>query len=134
MPKPTTPLPDTQVKPDAKAESRTRRTFTADYKLSILQQAEACKRGELGELLRRENLYSNQLSQWRREFAEGGADGLSKSAPGPAPKLSPEQKRIAQLEKQIAKLEKQLEMKDQCIDLQKKVLAMVEQLEQGDTP
>ena len=134
MPKPTTPLPEAQVTPDPKSESRTRRTFTTDYKLSILNQADACKRGEVGELLRREKLYSNQLSQWRREFAEGGIEALTKSAPGPAPKLTPDQKRIVQLEKQIAKLEKQLEMKDQCLELQKKVLAMIEQVEQGGVP
>jgi hypothetical protein len=47
------------------------------------------------------------------------------------PKLSAEQKRTAHLQKQLAKLEKQLEIKDQCIDLQKKVLGMIERIEQG---
>lgn len=134
MPKPTTSLPETQVKPDPKSEGRTRRKFTTEYKLSILNQANMCKRGELGELLRREKLYSNQLSQWRRELAEGGVEALTKSAPGPTPKLTPDQKRIAQLEKQLAKLEKQLEMKDQCLELQKKVLAMIEHVEQDGVP
>lgn len=63
-------------------------------------------------------------------MAEGGLEALGKSVPGPAPKLSADQKRIAQLEKQIVRLEKDLHIKDQCIDLQKKVLAMIEQLEQ----
>lgn len=130
MPKPTTTLPESQVKPNPKAESRTRRTFTIEYKLSILSQADACKHGELGELLRREKLYSNQLSQWRREFAEGGVDALAKSTPGVAPKYSADQKRIIQLEKRIAKLEKELDIKDQCLELQKKVLAMIESVEQ----
>ena len=101
-------------------------------KLNIIRKADACQHGELGALLRKENLYSNQLSQWRRELTAGGADALAKSAPGPAPKLSAEQKRITHLEKHVAKLEKQLDVKDQCIDLQKKVLAMIEQIEQGD--
>jgi len=134
MPKPMTEFPETQVKPDPKSETRTRRVFTPEYKLTILRKADACKHGELGQLLRKEKLYSNQLSQWRRELAEGGVEALSKSAPGPAPKVSPEAKRILQLEKQVARLEKQLKVKDQCIDLQKKVLAMIEQLEQKDTP
>ena len=132
MPKPTTHLPETEVAPDPKSEKRTRRIFTREYKLSILQQAAACQHGELGALLRREKLYSNQLSQWRREFEAGGAGALAKSAPGPASKLTPEQKRIVALEKQIAKLKKTIEVKDNCIDLQKKVLAMVEQLERED--
>jgi transposase len=134
MPKPSTSMPDTEVKPDAKAENRTRRIFTTDYKLSILQQAAACQHGELGKLLRREKLYSNQLAQWWREFDEHGAKGLNKSAPGPAPKHTAEQKRIAQLEKQLAKLEKQLEIKEQCLELQKKFLKVMEQCEPGESP
>ena len=73
MPKPVTTIPEPQVKPDPQSESRSRRVFTTEYKLSIIRKADACKHGELGELLRKEKLYSNQLSQWRRELAEGGA-------------------------------------------------------------
>lgn len=37
-----------------------RRRFSAEYKLQILQQADACdESGQLGELLRREGLYSS---------------------------------------------------------------------------
>ena len=131
---PKTPLPEAQVKPDPQLESRSRRVFTTEYKLSVIRKADACKHGELGELLRQEKLYSNQLCQWRRELSEGGVEALSKSAPGPAPRHTAEQKRILQLEKQIAKLEKELAMKDQCIELQKKVLAMMDQFEQRSAP
>ena len=130
------PKPDTQssqeVTPDPQLEKRTRRIFTADYKLSILQQAAACQHGELGILLRREKLYSNQLAQWRREFSEQGVAGLGKSQPGPKAIKTPEQKRIEQLEKENARLRQQLEIKDSCIDLQKKVLALTEQAEHKD--
>ena len=133
MPKPET-LSSQEVKPDAKLEKRTRRIFTADYKLSILHQADACQHGELGTLLRRENLYSNQLSQWRRELAEQGVAGLAKSQPGPKASKTPEQKRIEQLEKENARLRQQLEVKDSCLDLQKKALALIEQAEREDWP
>ena len=83
MPKPPSTSPDTQVTPDPVLEKRTRRQFTAEYKLRILAQADACKHGKLGALLRQDKLYSNQLSEWRREFAQNGVKGLSKSAPGP---------------------------------------------------
>ncbi len=63
MPKPATELPNNQVKPDPTLEKRTRRKFTAEYKLRIITQADACQHGELGALLRRENLYSNQPGQ-----------------------------------------------------------------------
>ena len=128
MPKPDTAQPQ-EVRPDPKLEKRTRRTFTVDYKLSILQQAAACKHGELGALLRREKLYSNQLAQWRREFDSQGIKGLSKSQPGPAASKSPEQRRIEQLEKENARLKKQLLVKDSCLELQKKALALIEQAE-----
>lgn len=129
MPKNTTV--DPQVKPLPELEKRSRRIFTTEYKLSIIQQADACKHGELGALLRREKLYSNQLAQWRREFAAEGVKGLQKSQPGPAASKTPEQKRIEQLEKENARLRHQLDVKDSCIMLQKKAIALVETLDQG---
>ncbi|CBL44181.1 Hypothetical protein HDN1F_05980 [gamma proteobacterium HdN1] len=117
--------------PDPRLEKRTRRVFSAEYKLKILQQADACKHGELGALLRRESLYSNQVAQWRREFAEQGVAGLAKSAPGPSAKKTPEQKRIEQLEKENQRLRRQITVKDSCLLLQKKALALLDSLE-GD--
>ena len=69
MPKQPTPVPSSEVQPDLALEKRTRRVFPTEYKLKILAQADQCAHGELGPLLRREKLYSNQLQQWRREFA-----------------------------------------------------------------
>lgn len=129
MPKNTTI--DPQVKPKPELEKRSRRVFTTEYKLSIIQQADTCKHGELGALLRREKLYSNQLAQWRRDFAADGVKGLQKSQPGPAVSKTPEQKRIEQLEKEIVRLRHQLMVKDNCLMLQKKAMALVESLEDG---
>lgn len=126
MPKPSSTV-NTQVTPDPALERRTRRTFGTQYKLKIIQLADACQHGELGPLLRKEKLYSNQLSQWRREFAEHGVEGLSKSTPGPQAARSPEQRRIIELEKEIAKLNKQIAIKDSCLGLQKKALELLEQ-------
>lgn len=131
MPKPQSTLPVTQVTPDPVLEKRTRRQFTAEYKLRILAQADACKHGELGALLRQEKLYSNQLSEWRREFARNGVKGLSKSTPGPVPAKTADQRRIEQLERQNSKLTRQLETANDCLDLQKKALSMLERLRSG---
>jgi transposase-like protein len=60
-------------------------------------------------LLRREKLYSNQLSAWRREYAEAGIAGLSKSAPEPAASKTPEQRENEQLRKQNDRLTRKLE-------------------------
>lgn len=60
MPKPVKPaLPETQKLPDPSLEQRSRRIFTLAYKLRILAEADTCKCGELGKLLRREKLYSD---------------------------------------------------------------------------
>lgn len=68
MPKPATII-DHKVKMNPALEKRTRRVFTTGYKLSIFRQVDACQHSELSKLLHREKLYSNQLAQWRREFA-----------------------------------------------------------------
>ena len=134
MPKPPSDSSSTQVTPDPLLEKRSRRKFTAEYKLRIIAEADACKHGELGGILRREKLYSNQLAEWRREFAQHGVKGLSKSLPGPAPLKTPDQKRIAQLEKDYARLSRKLDIANDCLDLQKKALTIFDHLKNGNEP
>ena len=121
-----------QVTPSPELEKKARRVFSVEYKVRILAEADACKHGEMGKLLRSEKLYSNQLQQWRREFAEQGADGLSKSKPGPSAKKSAEQRQIERLERENQQLKKKLHIADGCIDLQKKALSMVDQMRNGN--
>ena len=71
MPKPITTV-EPKVMRDPKLEKRTSSVFTVEYKLSIIQQTDDCRHGELGALLRCEKLYSNQFAQWRLEFSEQG--------------------------------------------------------------
>ena len=132
MPKSSSSLPKTQVKPDPVLEKRTRRTYNAEYNMTIIAQADACKHGELDALLRREKLYSNQLSAWRQELAEGCIAGLQKTAPGPKPSSTPEQRHIKQLEKANARLSRELEIANGCLDLQKKALSMLDHLSNGN--
>ena len=131
MPKPRSETSSTQITPEPSLEKRTRRKFTTEYKLRIIGQADTCQYGELGALLRRENLYSNQLSDWRREYAERGVAGLTKSAPGPAASRTPDQRRIDQLEKENKRLVRKLDIANDCLDLQKKALAMLDRLRSG---
>ncbi len=68
------PAPDPELVEQAK-----RRTFTAKYKLEILAEADACTApGEIGELLRREGLYSSHLTYWRKLRDEGGLKELGR--------------------------------------------------------
>ena len=53
-------------------EKASRRRFDAAYKLRILAEAERCQAsGQLGELLRREGLYSSHLMTWRKQRDAG---------------------------------------------------------------
>ena len=63
----------TTMRPDPEVPARAkRRRFTARYKLRILEEADACRApGEVGALLRREGLYSSQLTQWLRASPRG---------------------------------------------------------------
>jgi len=49
-----------------------RRSFSAEYKLSILAEYDgASETGEKGALLRREGLYSSLITDWRRQHRQG---------------------------------------------------------------
>lgn len=64
--------------PNPGLQKRTRPQFTTEYKLKTLAEADACQHGEIGALLRREKLFSSQLTT-------GGAEKLAKTTPGPKP-------------------------------------------------
>ena len=59
-------------------EKAQRRRFTAEYKVDILRRTDAFEMGsgELGELLRREGLYSSHLLVWRKQRDRGALEGL----------------------------------------------------------
>ncbi len=130
MPKPVS-ISSSQVTPEPSLEKRIRRIFSPEYKLRIIAEADACKHGELGPLLRREKLYSNQLQDWRREYAEHGVKGLSKSAPGPLPSRTPEQRQLEQLRRDNERLQRKLDIANDCLTLQKKALSMLDRLNNG---
>ena len=100
----------------------------------ILAEADACQHGELGQLLRREKLYNSQLTTWRKELAESGVEKLHKTAPGPTPSKTPEQKRIEALERENARLQQRLSTAEDCLSLQKKALSMLDRLNNGSEP
>ncbi len=104
------------VPPDAEIEERAkRRQFTAEYKLRILREADACKGdGDIGALLRREGLYSSHLSSWRRQREEGL---LAKKR---GRKAKPESRRIKELERENARLKRRLKRAEMILDIQKK--------------
>ncbi len=111
------PRPPTEVTAKAK-----RRRFTAEFKRRILKEADACDRGELGALLRREGLYSSHLVEWRRARDAGELAGLTPRKRGPkAQPPDPLAAKVAEQQKQIARLEAENAKLQLICDVQKKV-------------
>ena len=99
-----------------------RRRFTAEYKRKILQEADACERGELGALLRREGLYSSHLIEWRRARDAGELAGLTPRKRGPkAQAPAPLAEKLAAVEREVARLKAENAKLQLICDVQKKV-------------
>jgi len=87
VPKPKTQATEVVAKPQN--DRRQRRNFSDEEKERILTEADACtERGQLGELLRREGIYSSHLSTWRQQRGAGGREALAPKRPGPKPSQS----------------------------------------------
>jgi transposase len=114
--------PDPEVVAKAK-----RRTYTAEYKQRILEEAEvaAATRGAVGALLRREGLYSSLLATWRRERASGIHEALTPQRRGPKSKRNPLEEENQKLRRQNARLTEDLRKAQIIIDVQKKVAALL---------
>jgi transposase len=104
-------------------EKATRRKFSAEYKLRILQLADACAdAGSLGRLLRREGLYSSNLTTWRRQRDQGILQGLKPAKRGRKPiEPNPLLPELEKLRKENQHLEKRLKQAELIIEVQKKV-------------
>jgi transposase-like protein len=77
-------------------------------------------RGALGELLRKEGIYSSHLSTWRRHLGLGGEAGLTSRTPGRKPKLDAKARELLAMTKQLEALKRQLRVAHGLIELQKK--------------
>ena len=104
-----------------------RRRFTREYKRRIVGEADRCRQpGELGALLRREGLYSSQLSVWRaaREQGELGGQGTRKRGPDARPP-DPRDKKIAEQAREIARWQQRAERAEALVEVQKKLSALL---------
>ena len=109
-----TNVPDPEVVPKAK-----RRTFSAKYKLRILEEADRCtETGQIGALLRREGLYSSHLTTWRRQRDEGVLKGLSPQKRGRKRKDELERE-VTRLQRENERLQASLEQAETIIEVQK---------------
>lgn len=102
-------------------EKPVRRAFDAAYKLRVLREVEASP-GLIGEILRREGLYSSHLTTWRRQRGHGELTGLTPRKRGrKARGRHPLEGRIVELEREKRRLQRRLRKAELVIEIQKKV-------------
>jgi transposase-like protein len=103
-------------------ERAARRRFTPQYKLKILRETERCSTpGEVGALLRREGLYSSNLSAWRKQRQAGALASMSATKRGRRAKLSAQDKELEQLRQEVERLRRKLGQAEKIIEVQKKL-------------
>ena len=114
-----TQYPDPEVMPKAR-----RRRFSAEYKVRVLAEADACtQRGEIGALLRREGLYSSHLDTWRKQRDEGQLQGLTGKKRGR--KAERHAAELAQLRREKEQLQARLKQAEAIIDVRKKLCGLL---------
>ena len=124
----TTLANDQADRPDPEVpEKAQRRRFSIAYKLRILGEADHCSQpGEIGALLRREGLYSSQLTTWRKQRQEGTLSVLSPRKRGRKP--VPENSltgRVTELERENVHLRQKLTQFQTIIEIQKKISGLL---------
>jgi len=109
-----------------------RRSFTAKYKLQILSETDrAADTGGISAILRREGLYSSALSDWRSQRDAGTDGALQPRQRGPEKAAAnPFQAELAKANREIAALRRRLDQAEAIIAIQKKVAALLDELEQ----
>jgi transposase-like protein len=111
---------DPEVTPKAKW-----RSFSAPYKRKILAEVEAAAgSGGIGEILRREGIYSSTLTSWRKE-RDVAVDGAFSRKRGPEPKRNPLTAENEKLRRQNQRLQEDLRKAEIIIDVQKKVALLL---------
>jgi len=104
---------------------RAKRHFKSNAeKRRIVAEADACTRpGEVGLLMRREGIYSSNLSNWRQQIRLADASALEAKKRGPKPNLELAQARhVEQLTRKNVQLQSQLDQALLIIEVQKKFL------------
>ena len=112
------------------AVAKRRHLTNADKRRIVLAAAACTKPGDIGALMRREGAYSSSLATWRRQYAAGELTGTASKKRGPKADLArAELKQLALVTRERDKLRVQLSNAQLVIEVQKKVAALLEQLE-----
>lgn len=108
------PNPEAVIRPS-------RRRFTAKYKMEILDAYDRCATSkERGALMRKEGLYSSQITNWRKARRAGSLSALSQKR-GRAKTRTPQEEQIALLKAENQRLKERLAEAETINEIQKKV-------------
>ena len=108
-------------------EQAKRRSFTAEYKARILAEADACTRpGEVGELLRREGLYTSHLTYWRRQRKDGAMKELGQ--PRGRKPVDRRDHEIAALTRKLERSEAELAKMKRVVEIQGNLSALLDEM------
>jgi transposase len=115
-------VPDPELVEQAK-----RRAFTAEYKARILAEADACTQpGEVGELLRREGLYTSHLTYWRKQRRDGALKELGQ--PRGRKPVDRRDQEIAALRRKLERSEAELAKMKRVVEIQGNLSALLDEM------
>ncbi len=103
----------------------TGRALFTSYKERILKEYDFCLQGQKGELLRREGLFTSQITEWRRVIDQQSAKTRSRKR---GLKTNPERARVRELESVDEGRCVELAKSRKVIEVQGKLSALLEEL------
>jgi transposase len=108
-----------------------RRTFTAEYKLRVLEEYENAESPrERAALLRREGIYSSSISEWRRARDAAAQEAIPESRPG-RPARNAAETENERLRRENEKLAKELARTKAALEVVGKAHALLELLSES---
>ena len=129
---------DLQAGDGPRADRPKRRTFTAAYKLRMVEEYDAAPPGEKGALLRREGLYDSSIQLWRRQRDAGELTVAGAARSAARKDKSPEQAELERLRRENERLirknvraEKKLAQTEAALEIVGKWHALLEMMSEG---
>lgn len=118
----------TAVTTDETEVRRAKRSWPAQYKLDILNEIDAAKAsgepGAVGEICRREGLYSSLISEWRNQRDAGALEGLA-DKPAGRPRKDRTKADLVKARAEVERLRGELATARELIEAQGKVSALL---------
>lgn len=121
----------TNDQPGPRNDRPRRRTFSAAYKLRILDAYEqATAPGQRGALLRREGLYHSHIKDWKRAQETGTLNALTPKRTGPTPKTTAD-KETERLTRENERLKAELDKTKKSLHILGKAHELLELLSES---